>query len=164
MKKRIISVLSTFFCIIGMSAQVPGSFQYQAVLRNDDGSIASNKPLEVRISIHQGSADGPVVYEEEHTTSSNASGIITLKVGEGVNPSRESMFTDVDWSDGVYFFETEVDRGTGYESQGTQQLLSVPYAKCAVIADNVHVKSPDGKLWKIKVSNDGTVSAEAVTE
>jgi len=26
------------------------------------------------------------------------------------------------------------------------------------------VKSPDGKLWKIKVSNDGTVSAEAVTE
>ena len=37
MKKKIISVLSTFLCIIGMSAQVPGSFQYQAVLRNDDG-------------------------------------------------------------------------------------------------------------------------------
>ena len=42
--------------------------------------------------------------------------------------------------------------------------MSGPYAKCAVTADNVHVKSPDGKLWKIKVSNDGTVSAEAVTE
>ena len=144
MKKKIISVLSTFLCIIGMSAQVPGSFQYQAVLRNDDGSIASNKPLEVRVRIHQGAADGTVVYEEDHTTSSNASGIITLKVGEGVN--------------------TLVNRGTGYESLGTQQLLSVPYAKCAVTADNVHVKSPDGKLWKIKVSNDGTVSAEAVTE
>ena len=39
MKKKIISVLSTFLCIIGMSAQVPGSFQYQAVLRNDDGSL-----------------------------------------------------------------------------------------------------------------------------
>ena len=154
MKKKIISVLSTFLCIIGMSAQVPGSFQYQAVLRNDDGSIASNKPLEVRVRIHQGAADGTVVYEEDHTTSSNASGIITLKVGEGVNTSRETLFVDVDWSDGVYFFE----------SLGTQQLLSVPYAKCAVTADNVHVKSPDGKLWKIKVSNDGTVSAEAVTE
>ena len=81
MKKKIISVLSTFLCIIGMSAQVPGSFQYQAVLRNDDGSIASNKPLEVRVRIHQGAADGTVVYEEDHTTSSNASGIITLKVG-----------------------------------------------------------------------------------
>ena len=64
MKKKIISVLSTFLCIIGMSAQVPGSFQYQAVLRNDDGSIASNKPLEVRVRIHQGAADGTVVYEE----------------------------------------------------------------------------------------------------
>ena len=153
MKKKIISVLSTFLCIIGMSAQVPGSFQYQAVLRNDDGSIVSNKPLEVRVRIHQGAADGTVVYEEDHTTSSNASGIITLKVGEGVNTSRETLF-----------FETLVNRGTGYESLGSQQLLSVPYAKCAVTADNVHVKSPDGKLWKIKVSNDGTVSAEAVTE
>lgn len=92
MKKKIISVLSTFLCIIGMSAQVPGSFQYQAVLRNDDGSIASNKPLEVRVRIHQGAADGTVVYEEDHTTSSNASGIITLKVGEGVNTSRETLF------------------------------------------------------------------------
>ena len=164
MKKKIISVLSTFLCIIGMSAQVPGSFQYQAVLRNDDGSIASNKPLEVRVRIHQGAADGTVVYEEDHTTSSNASGIITLKVGEGVNTSRETLFVDVDWSEGVYFFETLVNRGTGYESLGSQQLLRVPYAKCAVTADNVHVKSPDGKLWKIKVSNDGTVSAEAVTE
>ena len=87
MKKKIISVLSTFLCIIGMSAQVPGSFQYQAVLRNDDGSIASNKPLEVRVRIHQGAADGTVVYEEDHTTSSNASGIITLKVGEAGNPA-----------------------------------------------------------------------------
>lgn len=95
MKKKIISVLSTFLCIIGMSAQVPGSFQYQAVLRNDDGSIASNKPLEVRVRIHQGAADGTVVYEEDHTTSSNASGIITLKVGEGVNTSRETLFVDV---------------------------------------------------------------------
>ena len=101
MKKKIISVLSTFLCIIGMSAQVPGSFQYQAVLRNDDGSIASNKPLEVRVRIHQGAADGTVVYEEDHTTSSNASGIITLKVGEGVNTSRETLFVDVDWSPAV---------------------------------------------------------------
>ena len=81
-----------------------------------------------------------------------------------MNTSRETLFVDVDWSEGVYFFETLVNQGTGYESLGSQQLLSVPYAKCAVTADNVHVKSPDGKLWKIIVSNDGTVSAEAVTE
>ena len=51
MKKKIISVLSTFLCIIGMSAQVPGSFQYQAVLRNDDGSIASNKPPRAKLCL-----------------------------------------------------------------------------------------------------------------
>lgn len=67
MRKRFISILTAFFGILGAAAQVPGSFQYQAVMRNDDGSIASNKPLELKVRIHQGSADGTVVYEEEHT-------------------------------------------------------------------------------------------------
>ena len=164
MKKRIISILSVSLFVLGALAQVPGSFQYQAVMRNADGSIASNEPLEVKVRIHQGTADGSVVYEETHTTSSNASGIITLKVGEGTNSSRDKLFIDIDWNSDNYFFETQVNRGTGFESLGSQQLLSVPYAKCAVTADNVHVKSPDGKLWKIKVSNDGTIAAEAVTE
>ena len=106
MKKKIISVLSTFLCIIGMSAQVPGSFQYQAVLRNDDGSIASNKPLEVRVRIHQGAAEGTVVYEEDHTTSSNASGIITLKVGEAklclsMSIGAKAFISSRRWSTGV---------------------------------------------------------------
>ncbi len=164
MKKRMTSIFALFLGILGATAQVPGSFQYQAVMRNDDGSIAANEPLEVKVRIHQGTADGTVVYEEEHTTSSNASGIITLKVGDGTNTSRTNTFYDIDWSAGNYFFETQVDRGTGYESLGTQQMLSVPYAKCAVVADNVHVKSPDGRLWRIKVANDGTISTEAVTK
>ena len=164
MKKRIISILTVFLGILGAAAQVPNSFQYQAVMRNNDGSVAANEPLEVKVCIHQGTADGAVVYEENHTTSSNASGIITFKVGEGVNSSRTETFYDIDWSDGNYFFEIQVDRGTGYVSLGTQQLLSVPYAKCAVVADNVHIKSPDGKLWRIKVANDGTITTEAVTE
>lgn len=146
MKKKIISVLSTFLCIIGMSAQVPGSFQYQAVLRNDDGSIASNKPLEVRVRIHQGAADGTVVYEEDHTTSSNASGIITLKVGEGVNTSRETLFVDVDWSEGVYFFETLINRGTDYESAGIPAV-----AECAVcqMCGNRRQRACEIARWEI---------------
>lgn len=164
MRKRFISILTAFFGILGAAAQVPGSFQYQAVMRNDDGSIASNKPLELKVRIHQGSADGTVVYEEEHTTSTNASGIITLKVGEGTNTSRVNVLYDIDWSADAYFFETQLNRGTGYVSLGTQQLLSVPYAKCAEVADNVHIKSPDGKMWRIKVANDGTISTEAVNQ
>lgn len=164
MKKRMISILTVLFGFLGAAAQVPSSFQYQAVMRNDDGSVAANEPLEMKVCIHQGTTDGTVVYEELHTTSSNASGIVTLKVGEGTNSSRKTIFDDIDWSADSYFFEILVDRGTGYETLGIQQLLSVPYAKCAVVADNVHIKSPDGKLWRIKVGNDGTISAEAVTE
>lgn len=164
MKKRMISILTVFLGFLGAVAQVPGSFQYQAVMRNDDGSVAANEPLEIKVRIHQDTADGTVVYEELHTSSSNASGIVTFKVGEGTNSSRKTTLADIDWSAAIYFFEIQVDRGTGYETMGTQQLLSVPYAKCAVVADNVHIKSPDGRLWRIKVANDGSISAEAVTE
>lgn len=150
--------------LAGAWAQVPGAFQYQAVVRNADGSVASNKPLEVQVNIRQGAADGESVYEEVHTTSSNAAGIVTLRIGEGTNSSRRTIFADIDWSDGIYFLDMQVDRGNGFESIGCQQLLSVPYAKCAETADNVHITSPDGRLWRIQVSNDGTISAQAVTE
>lgn len=150
--------------LAGAWAQVPGAFQYQAVVRNADGSVASNKPLEVQVNIRQGAADGESVYEEVHTTSSNAAGIVTLRIGEGTNSSRRAIFADIDWSDGIYFLDLQVDRGDGFESIGCQQLLSVPYAKCAETADNVHITSPDGRLWRIQVSNDGTISAQAVTE
>ena len=150
--------------LAGAWAQVPGAFQYQAVVRNADGSVASNKPLEVQVNIRQGAADGESVYEEVHTTSSNAAGIVTLRIGEGTNSSRRTIFADIDWSDGIYFLDMQVDRGDGFESIGCQQLLSVPYAKCAETADNVHITSPDGRLWRIQVSNDGTISAQAVTE
>lgn len=150
--------------LAGAWAQVPGAFQYQAVVRNADGSVASNKPLEVQVNIRQGAADGESVYEEVHTTSSNAAGIVTLRIGEGTNSSRRTIFADIDWSDGIYFLDLQVDRGNGFESIGCQQLLSVPYAKCAETADNVHITSPDGRLWRIQVSNDGTISAQAVTE
>ncbi len=164
MKKKIISILGVLVMAVVAVAQIPTSFQYQALMRNDDGTVASNEPFEIKIRLHQGTADGTVVYEEEHITSSNAAGIVTLKVGEGVNSSRMTLFTDIDWSADDYYFETQIDRGNGFVSIGTQQLLSVPYAKCAVSADNVHVNSPDGRLWRIKVGNDGTISAEVVTE
>ncbi len=164
MKKIIFPIALALCSLAGAWAQVPGAFQYQAVVRNADGSVASNKPLEVQVNIRQGAVDGESVYEEVHTTSSNAAGIVTLRIGEGSNSSRTKLFADIDWSAATYFIDMQVDRGEGFESIGCQQLLSVPYAKCAETADNVHVTSPDGRLWRIQVDNNGTLSAWAVTE
>lgn len=164
MKKKIALFLLCFVFLGGIFAQVPNTFQYQAVVRNDDGTLLANMPVEVKIKIFKGAPDGTAVYEETHTASTNAGGVVNVRVGSGVNRSRSFLFADIDWSGDTYFIETQLDRGTGYVSAGTQQLLSVPYAKYARVADNVHVKSPDGKRWRIRVDNDGSISAQAVTE
>lgn len=164
MKKKIVLFLLCVVSLGELFAQIPNTFQYQAVVRNDDGNIFSNMPVDIKIRIFKGAAEGTAIYEETHTTSTNVGGVVNIKVGAGVNRSRSFLFADIDWSDDVYFIETLIDRGDGYVSAGTQQLLSVPYAKYARVADNVHIKSPDGQTWKVKVGNDGTISAEPVTE
>lgn len=168
MNKKLIltTLLFSCFTIMGLQAAIPNTFQFQAAIRNDDGSIASNKPIEMKIRIIKGSPEGEKVYEETHITSTNISGIVTLKIGSGTNTSRSATATlsNIDWSNDNYYIETLVDRGEGFISQGIQQLLSVPYAKCAQYAENVYVQSPNGSTWKIIVNNDGTISTEIVTE
>ena len=150
--------------LAGAWAQVPGAFQYQAVVRNADGSVASNKPLEVQVNIRQGAADGESVYEEVHTTSSNAAGIVTLRIGEGTNSSRRTIFADIDWSDGIYFLDMQVDRGDGFESIGCQQLLSVPYAKYANQAGKITLTSATGKKFALSIDDEGNLSTQEITE
>lgn len=168
MNKKLIlsSLLFSCLSVMGLQAAIPSTFQFQAAVRNEDGSIAANKPIEMKIRIIKGSPEGEKVYEETHTTSTNISGIVTLKIGSGVNTSRSATATlsNIEWSNDNYFIETLVDRGDGYISQGIQQLLSVPYAKCAQYAENVYVQSPNGTTWKIIVNNDGSISTEIVAE
>ena len=91
MRKRFISILTAFFGILGAAAQVPGSFQYQAVMRNDDGSIASNKPLEVEGAHSPGlRPTARWCTKRTHTTSTNASGIIILQGRRGRQHVRAS--------------------------------------------------------------------------
>lgn len=168
MKKKISLLLLSSICILGVFARIPNEFQYQAVVRDDAGELLTDEPVGVKSIIRQGSADGKIVYEETKSTSTDPrSGVINIKIGSGTNRSRTFMFSDIDWSADDYFIEIQIDRGdtgSNYVSIGTQQLLSVPYAKYAHSADNVHIKSPDGKTWIIKVDNNGSISAEAITE
>lgn len=64
-------------------AQVPDAFNYQAVVRNSSGEVIANQNVSFRISILQGSESGAVLYSETHTVSTNAFGLVNLKIGDG---------------------------------------------------------------------------------
>ena len=118
-------------CLIatGISGQSPGSFKYQAVARDAAGDLMTNQPVNIVISILQGSASGTEVFSETHDSTTNQFGLVTLNVGEG-NPTD---FANIAWSNAPYFLKVVMD---GNE-MGTTQLLSVPYAKYADTAGNV---------------------------
>ncbi len=124
MKKVITIVAMTLLWIASLSAQVPQKLTYQAVIRDAIGNVINNQDLEVQISILQGSVEGPVIYSENHTTSTTVNGVVTLEVGGG---KTTNDFSSIDWSNGPYYIRSTAELN-GKNISVTSQLLSVPYA------------------------------------
>ena len=126
-KKLFLSAAFVAFVLIGL-AQVPDAFNYQAVVRNNSGEVAANQNVSFRFSILQGSESGTVLYAETHTVSTNAFGLVNLKVGDGTLVS--GIFSAGGWGATSHFLKVEIDPagGSAYTHLGTSELLSVPYA------------------------------------
>lgn len=135
--KRILITLTLFFSMLSAAfAQAPQKFTYQAVVRDAGNVLVASQAVGVRISILQGGANGTMVYQETHTAVTNANGLMTLQIGGGTVMNGD--FAAIDWATGPYFLKIETDPtgGTNYTIEGTQQLLSVPYALYAGNAAN----------------------------
>jgi Concanavalin A-like lectin/glucanases superfamily len=120
-------MLLTLSSTVAMS-QSPQQFSYQAVVRDNNNQVLSNRTVGMRISILKDSVGGQSAYIETHTPKSNSLGIVQLNIGGGTVVS--GTFASVPWSSGKLFVKTEMDPqgGTNYSFSGTTQLLSVPYA------------------------------------
>ncbi len=118
------------FLFLAISAvvfsQAPQSIPYQAVVRNTDGSNMANAAVTITFKIHDNSATGTVVYEETHTTTTNAQGLVSLNVGGGV--AVTGTFSGIQWGTGSKFLHVLMNAGNGVVDLGTQQMVSVPYA------------------------------------
>ena len=51
--------------------QAPELVSFQAVARDSNENLLSNSTILVRFSLHNLSITGPIVYQEEHSTSTN---------------------------------------------------------------------------------------------
>lgn len=134
MKKNLLLTLALII-VTGLTAwaQVPQKFNYQGIARNGSGAPIASQALGLRITIHDGSAGGPTVYQETNTATTNAYGLYNLAIGTG-NVTAGS-FASVAWGTGDKYIQVEMDPtgGSNYQPIGVSQLLSVPYA---IYADN----------------------------
>jgi hypothetical protein len=124
-----------------ISAQSPNKMSFQAVIRDASGELVANQSVGLRMSILQGSVSGSSVYTETHSPTTNSSGLISIEIGGGTTTDD---FSSIDWSNGPYYLKREVDPagGSNYLISGTSQLMSVPYAMYATIADTI-LNAPD---------------------
>ena len=132
-----------FFLIISvlMYSQVPQGIPYQAVIRDTQGNPILNQSVSVKLSLHDQTADGTIVYEEAHSTSTNEVGLFSLTFGAGI--PTIGAFTSINWSSGYKFLQVQSDSGNGYVDFGTQQLMAVPYALYAGSSGSNQVSNPD---------------------
>ncbi|MFM2285005.1 MAG: hypothetical protein RLZZ543_502 [Bacteroidota bacterium] len=139
--KHLFATLSLLlFCIL-LNAQAPAKFSYQAVIRDNSGVLILNSPISIRISLKQGLSNGTIVYQETQNISTNAQGLISMKIGDGTVIS--GSITGINWGNGPYVIQSEVDpnAGSNYSITGETQLLSVPYA---LYAENSGTPGPQG--------------------
>ncbi len=113
---------------LAIFSQVPQSFKYQFIARDADGAILQNIALGIRISIHETTSGGPIIFQETFSETPNQFGLINLDIGTG--STTLGSFNTIDWSGGAKFIQTEITPGGGtpYVTMGTSQLLSVPFA------------------------------------
>jgi hypothetical protein len=117
---KIVLLVAIGFTAYGQG--VPQKINYQAVAHNSSGDLLINQSLTVTIGVLSGSSTGTLVYEEEHSVSTNEYGLFYLKIGEGI-PSTGSM-VGISWEGADHFLNVKVNG----DDLGTTQLVSVPYA------------------------------------
>jgi len=120
------------FSLISLSAfmtfaQSPQGFNYQAVVRDGNGTPIVNHNISLRISLQ--SSAGSDYYIESKTVTSNAQGVINHIVGTGNVIS--GTFSTIPWSTGEVMMKVEIDPngGTSYSQLSEPvKLQSVPFA------------------------------------
>jgi hypothetical protein len=103
----------------------------EIVGKDVEGKPLYNKTIGVRFTITSG-LNGPVQWEETHTTNTDKYGLFTLTIGQG-QPTGNTAFNhmlDIPWIDANQFLKVEIStRNDGnYKMVSNHQFMAVPYS------------------------------------
>jgi len=158
MKKVSVILIFVLVAMLQVLGQVPQKFNYQAVVRNSDGTVMAGQELSVLVQLHKVSATGDVIYSETHTPTTSPQGVINLVVGEGTVKSTD--FSSIPWAENIFIqIDIKKPADASYQTLGTTQILSVPYALSAgsvkqVVSD---AGSTDDAIFEVKNKNGEVV-------
>ena len=124
-----------------LKAQVTGSgIFFQAVARDGYSNPAKDRSIVVETSLIQTTVNGTVILKERFTTTTDASGVFGVSLGEGARlGGGVSNFKAIDWSKGPFFLNVQIaiapivtsanwDYTKDLVNLGTSPFGAVPYA------------------------------------
>ena len=119
--KKITFLLVFFFFVTKIQAQAPQGIPYQAVARDNAGNLIKNQNIALRFSIHDGTANGAVVFTETHSVTTDALGLFAVKIGGGTS---SGTFANINWGSGAKFTQVELDvnGGSNFIDMGTTKV------------------------------------------
>lgn len=147
--KKLVTAFLLAIIAASLFAQAPDYFNYQAILRNPDGTPMSNRDVDIRIDLLKDHIQGASVYLESHSVRTDNLGMVVLKIGDG------TFFDEINWEQGPYYLSITVDGN----HLGTSQLLSVPYALYAKEAGSVEDEDsdPENELQTLSLNETETI-------
>lgn len=126
----------TFLCLLAISgfAQFPHAINFQAIARDANGDIMANTPIQIRLTIIEGSASGNEIYQELRALVTNTYGSFSFQIGRDANFVTIGSFENIDWKTGAKFLKIDYDPTNQFNwdlTLGTIEFVSVPFALAA---------------------------------
>ena len=75
-------------------------FNYQAIIKDSNGSIVANQTIDYKISFIYDSSSASATYSEIHSVTTPSDGVINLEIGNGT--VQVGTFSAIDWSKTIY--------------------------------------------------------------
>ena len=147
--------------LLSFSSFAQQSINYKAIIKDGGGNILANQSVDVQFIIYEGAALTNNVYQESHTTNTDANGIVIVNIGEG---TTTDVFTDVTWRNDEHFLNVHVDTGAGLVDMGTTQFKSVPYAANVAIMPKPYILGRSAQTSNARFDFNGKYGWQAAQE
>lgn len=123
MSKTLITIVIGLLISISNFAQQ--GINYKALIKDGSANILASSPVSIQFIIYEGATLTNNVYQESHTTNTDANGLIIVNIGDGVTGDDFSL---INWGNDDHFLNVQVNTGSGLVDLGTTQFMAVPYA------------------------------------